>query len=90
MIVALSFSEAPYFAPCRAKGKIGHTYPTLPHKAQTGDLSQFVGAKTPPDIVVGGESRFVTTFRKRFWGVTAFYGFFKKIDIDIAGRLFVC
>lgn len=44
MIVALSFCETRRISSRVArKGKSG-TYPTLPHKANTGDLSRFVGA----------------------------------------------
>ena len=89
MIVALSFSEAPYFAPCRAKGKIGH----VPDHAKQIPHSRFVAVcgrkKTPPDVVSGGVHVLSQHFRKRFWVVTPFYGFFKKFDIDIVGGKYV-
>ena len=70
-------------SPCVVRIKSSQSYPTNPNKTHTVDLWRFVGEKTLPDIVSGGELILSQIFRKRFWVVTPFYGFFKKFDIDI-------
>ena len=83
MIVALSFCEKSPVSPRFAQKEKTGTYPTLPHKANTGDLSRFVGAKTPPDRKCRAVQLSSHFFRKRFWAFTRKGGLFKIFDIDL-------
>ena len=83
MIVALSFCETRRISSRVARKEKSGTYPTSPHKAHTGDLSQFVGAKTPPDSNVGRFDFLSHFFWKWFWAVTRKGGLFKIFDIDL-------